>query len=67
MNSTTPMIDSIASVGDRVQLHPGLDAWMQGDKYGDVAKVTHQNYHVKMDRSGRTLLIPRQALLTLVN
>ncbi|HYB34977.1 MAG TPA: hypothetical protein VEF72_03760 [Mycobacterium sp.] len=39
-------------VGDRVELHPGLDAWMQGDRYGEVAKVTPTHVHVKMDRSG---------------
>jgi hypothetical protein len=52
--------------GDYVELHPGTDAWMRGDRYGVVVKVTHGKrvlavmvrpsfVHVRMDRSGRTL------------
>jgi hypothetical protein len=44
-------------VGDRVQLHPATDAWMRGDRYGDVVKVGTKHIHVKMDRSGRTLKV----------
>lgn len=25
--------------GQRVQLHPATDAWMQGDRYGNVVQV----------------------------
>ena len=38
-------------VGDRVQSHPATDAWMQGDRYGEVVKIGHSYVHVKMDRS----------------
>lgn len=41
-------------LGMRVQLHPGTDAWMRGDRYGDVVKVGRTFLHVKMDRSGVT-------------
>jgi len=41
-------------VGDRVQLHPATDAWMRGDRYGTVTKITRISLHVLMDRSGRT-------------
>ena len=44
-------------VGKRVELHPGMDAWMQGDRYGVIVRVGRKFYHVKMDRSGRTLRI----------
>lgn len=41
-------------LGVRVQLHPGTDAWMRGDRYGDVVKVGRKFLHVRMDRSGLT-------------
>lgn len=44
-------------VGSRVQLHPATDAWMQGDKYGEVVKVGTKYVHVRMDRSGRVLKV----------
>jgi hypothetical protein len=43
--------------GQRVQLHPATDAWMQGDRYGQVVKSGREKVHVKMDRSGRTLRV----------
>lgn len=44
-------------IGQRVQLHPATNAWIQGDRYGVVVKIGRKYVHVKMDRSGRTLLI----------
>jgi hypothetical protein len=41
------------SVGDRIQLHPATDAWMMGDRFGQIRKVTQKFYHVAMDVSGR--------------
>lgn len=41
-------------VGQRVELHPATDAWMFGDRYGEVVKVGRKLVHVKMDRSGKT-------------
>lgn len=50
--------------GDRVQLHPGTDQWMQGDRYGEVVKVQPSGaVLVKMDRSGRTLLCMPEHIL----
>ena len=52
------------TVGMRVQTHPATDAWMRGDRYGTVTRIStappsalHQGLriHVKLDRSGRTL------------
>ena len=42
------------AVGMRVELHPATDAWMFGDRFGDVVKVGRKLVHVAMDRSGRT-------------
>lgn len=43
-------------VGGRFELHPAADRWMQGDRYGEVVRVTRQGIvHLRMDRSGRTL------------
>ena len=27
-------------IGDRVELHPGMDLWMRGWRYGDVIALT---------------------------
>ena len=47
-------------IGDRVQIHPATDAWMRGDRYGEIVKVGRTLVHVKMDRSGRTLRLHPQ-------
>lgn len=41
--------------GMRVQLHPALDRWMLGDRFGEVVKITRTHVHVALDRSGQTL------------
>lgn len=43
--------------GKRVELHPATDAWMRGDRYGTVTKVTAKWVYVKMDRSEKTLKV----------
>jgi hypothetical protein len=43
--------------GQRVELHPGHDAWVAGDRFGDVARVGRRMVAVHMDRSGRTLSV----------
>jgi len=45
------------TVGERVELHPGLDAWMRGDRFGVVVKLGTKYVHVMMDRSKRTLKV----------
>lgn len=42
-----------ALIGKRVEIHPRYDAWMMGDRFGEVVKVTPRYLSVKMDRSGR--------------
>ena len=58
-------------VGMRAELHPGTDAWMRGDRYGDIVSVSRRSrsyldpsdprnghtFRVRMDRSGRTLTV----------
>lgn len=54
--------------GQRVQLHPATDAWMQGDKFGTVIGYGRKKYYytlndgtsgfvrlirIKLDKSGR--------------
>ena len=56
--------------GTRVALHPGKDAWMMGDRYGEIVGYGNKReyrstfdgsmsisrpYRVKLDESGRTL------------
>ena len=51
------------SVGTRVQLHPATDAWMRGDRFGEIVKQGRKYYHVRMDRSGRVLKVaPRNIM-----
>lgn len=41
-------------LGDRVQLHPATDQWMQGDRYGEVVGFSRlHNVRVRLERSGR--------------
>lgn len=55
-------------IGERVQLHPGLDDWMRGDRYGEVVKLGREQLfrplnggalyaargvYVKLDKSGK--------------
>lgn len=42
------------SKGDRIELHPATDAWMSGDRYGEIVRCGKLLIYVKMDRSGRT-------------
>ena len=44
-------------VGQRVSMHPATDAFMMGDRYGDVVKIGKSKIHVKMNRSGKTRLV----------
>lgn len=50
--------------GTRIQLHPCTDAWMQGDRFGEIVKPLRQQRHnnsveagiyyvVNLDKSGR--------------
>lgn len=54
-------------VGSRVELHPATDAWMQGDRFGEVAKIGRKWIHVKMEPSGRTLQMSPGNLRKIVN
>lgn len=49
---------------ERVELHPATDAWMRGDRYGTIKKVTKKYYHIAMDRSGRVLVVPERNVLS---
>jgi hypothetical protein len=51
--------DNVFEGGSRVECHPACDAWMQGDRYGEViTQLENGDVSVKMDRSGRTLYFP---------
>jgi len=50
-------------IGDRVQTHPATDAWIFGDRYGNVVKIGRKYVHVRVDRSGRTLKFTPDLLL----
>jgi ribosomal protein L21E len=52
---TTSTIPHDFAVGDRIQMHPATDAWMRGDRYGEVVKLLRGGaYKVKLDVSGLT-------------
>jgi len=58
-------------IGMRAELHPATDAWMRGDRYGDIVSVSAKSrsfidpsdprngriFAVRMDRSGRILRV----------
>jgi len=58
-------------IGMRAELHPATDAWMRGDRYGDIVSVSKRSrsfldprdprnghtFRIRMDRSGRTLTV----------
>jgi len=49
--------------GVRVELHPGLDRWMMGDRFGKiVSRGKGGVWRVKMDRSGKTLRVAADRL-----
>lgn len=48
------MSSPIVRVGDHIELHPGTDRWMRGDKFGTVTSVSKAGVGVKFDRSGQT-------------
>jgi len=49
--------------GTRVECHPGTDAWMQGDRYGEVKTQNASGMvTVEMDKSGRKLRFPADLL-----
>lgn len=47
-------------VGKRIEISPHFDAWMQGDRFGEITKVTSKYITVKMDRSQRVLRLPNK-------
>lgn len=49
----------------RVELAPHLDAWMAGDRYGTIERVTPGTVHVRMDRSGKVRRIALSNLTVL--
>ncbi len=40
-------------VGERVEISPSCDLWMQGARYGEVTRVTTEIVYVKLDRTGK--------------
>lgn len=53
--------------GDRVEVSPSTDAWIFGDRYGEIVKVGRKYLHVKMDRSGRTLKVPPDLIYRVID
>lgn len=45
------------TVGDAVELHPGLDLWMRGARYGTVQAIGREKVHVRLDRGSMITLI----------
>ena len=62
-----------APIGRRVQLHPGTDQWMMGDRYGTVVKalVAEEGkeqpvYRIKLDKSKQHIRVhPKDFILEL--
>lgn len=50
--------------GMRVELHPGLDDWMRGDRYGEVVDISpiRMRVNVRLDKSGKIRRLPPDRL-----
>lgn len=62
-----PTIDGYC-IGDRVQLHPATDAWMRGERFGEIVNLTRLRnsapcIHVRLDMSGHTLRLAPDNIL----
>ena len=53
MSNQEDMLLDMWHIGDRVELAPHLDAWMAGDRYGNVESKGRRYIHVRMDKSGK--------------
>lgn len=68
-------------IGKRIQLHPGLDRWMMGDKYGEITAVSTKCYSyldpkdrrnghrltVKLDKSGKQIRLCESDIFEFIN
>ena len=55
-NQTNILLDGFR-IGDRVELAPHLDAWMAGDRYGEIEKGGLFFLHVRMDKIKKLLKV----------
>ena len=47
------------TVGQRVEISPAYDAWMQGARYGEIVKITRKALTVKLDARNKPLRVTR--------
>jgi hypothetical protein len=45
--------DGSNMIGRRVKTQPPSEAWMTGDRFGEIVKVGSKFVHVRMERSGQ--------------
>lgn len=50
-------------VGNRVEIHPACDCWMQGDRFGKIVEMGKFYIYVKMDRSKLTRRFTSEKIL----
>ena len=50
--------DWSSMIGRRVQTQPPCEAWMTGDRFGEIVKIGWKFLHVRMERSGRVRQFP---------
>ena len=51
--------------GQRIQLHPATDQWMQGQRYAQVIKVGRKVITVRTD-AGHTYRVPPEHILEIM-
>lgn len=55
--------------GQRIELHPARDEWMQGDRYGEIVSVGLRGDEkglaitVKLDKSGRRIRLAPEDII----
>lgn len=53
--------------GDRVEIAPWTDRWMQGDRCADVVAIGRKYLTISMDRSGQTIKATPTGIYALIN
>jgi hypothetical protein len=64
INSLSQFLGPELNVGSRIELHPGTDHWMRGDRFGTITNVTAENnYKIKLDVSRKTFTFAKRNIL----
>ena len=61
-----PFDVSAFAAGDRIEIVPHLDLWMQGARFGEVLRTTKTRIHVRLDATRRTIRLSSSDIFAIV-